>query len=233
MSPASAIALGFLLGLRHAADPDHLAAVGTIVSEGTSARRASWVGALWGLGHGLALLPVALLVILLRVEIEPRVATLLELGVALMLIGLAARTLRQLGRGFTVHVHPHRHGARRHVHFHFHVNESDASGAHAHDHGATRPLLVGMVHGLAGSAALMLLVLTTIAEPALALLYVAVFAAGSTLGMVLMSSLLGLPLRLAEGRRSRGVHLALRGLAGCASLAIGLTMIWELAVRGA
>ncbi len=232
MSPASAIVLGFLLGLRHAADADHVAAVGTIVSEGASARRASWIGALWGLGHGLALLPVAALVILLRVEIEPRIATLLELGVALMLIGLAARTLRQLGRGFTVHVHPHEHGGRRHVHSHFHVRESEAPGAHAHDHAATRPLLIGMVHGLAGSAALMLLVLSTIAEPAVALLYVAVFAVGSTLGMVLLSALLGLPLRLAE-RRSRGVHLALRGLAGCASLAIGVTMIWELAVRGA
>jgi hypothetical protein len=233
MTAASAIAFGFLLGLRHAADADHLAAVTTIVTERSSPRHASLVGALWGLGHGLALLPVALVVIVLRVEIEPRVATLFELGVALMLVVLAVRTLRQLARGFTVHVHPHRHGGRRHVHFHVHdhVDPGDAGAAdaaHAHDHRGVRPLLVGMVHGLAGSAALMLLVLSTISEPAVALLYVAVFAVGSTLGMVLVSLAVGLPLHLTDGRFRR-LNLALRGAAGCASLGIGVTMIYELA----
>jgi len=229
MTAASAIAFGFLLGLRHAADADHLAAVTTIVTEHSSPRRASLVGALWGLGHGLAVLPVALVVILLRVEIEPRVATLLELGVAVMLVALAVRTLRALAGGVTVHVHPHRHGGRRHVHLHAHEH---AGHAHAHDHGAVRPLLVGMVHGLAGSAALMLLVLTTISDPALALVYVAVFAIGSTLGMVLVSLLVGLPLHLTGGRFRRA-NLALRGAAGCASLAVGVTMIWEIASSAA
>lgn len=241
MSFASALFLGFVLGLKHAVDADHLAAVSTIVTERSGLLRSSLVGALWGLGHGLALLPAAIAVIVLRLEIGAGVAALLELGVAVMLIWLALRTLLELARGATLHLHVHRHGAHRHVHLHLHAREEDLAAEHdhvslAHDHAAhpigVRPLLVGMVHGLAGSAALMLLVLSTIPSPALGLVYVAVFAAGSTLGMVATSLVVGLPMQLTASRFA-GAGLALRGLAGCASLGVGLTMIHHLATRGA
>lgn len=238
MTIASALLLGFVLGLKHAVDADHLAAVATIVSERSSLLRSTLIGASWGLGHSLALLPVALAVVLLRVEIGPRLAHALETCVALMLIGLALDSLRKLVRGDTLHVHAHQHAAQRHVHPHFHPAGA-ATAARApelHDdtvHGLSlKSALVGLVHGLAGSAALMLLVLSTIPERPLALLYVALFAVGSTLGMVATSLAIGLPLRFTARRFARA-NLALRALAGCFSLAVGTSMLYQLALRGA
>jgi len=232
---ASALVLGFVLGLKHAVDADHLAAVATIVSERSSLLRASLVGAAWGLGHSLALVPIALAVVLLRVEIGPQLERALETGVALMLIGLAFDSLRRLLRGDTLHLHPHRHAERRHVHPHFH-RAGETSTAGVHDDGAHRlslkPVLVGLVHGLAGSAALMLLVLSTIPERSLALLYVVLFAVGSTLGMVVTSLALGAPLRFTARRFARA-NLALRALACGFSLVVGTSMLYQLVLRGA
>jgi hypothetical protein len=234
---ASALLLGFVLGLKHAVDADHLAAVATIVSERSSLLRSSLIGASWGLGHSLALVPMALAVVLLRVEIGPQLARMLEIGVALMLIGLALDSLRKLARGDTLHVHAHRHAEQRHVHPYFHAAGADAvRGTPPHDDGghglSLKPVLVGLVHGLAGSAALMLLVLSTIPERSLALLYVALFAAGSTLGMVATSLALGVPMRFTARRFARA-NLALRALAGCFSLVVGASMLYQLALRGA
>jgi len=239
MSATSALILGFLLGLKHAVEADHLAAVSTIVTEHSSLWRSSLVGALWGLGHSLALVPMAIAIVYLRIEISPRLASALEMGVAVMLIGLALNTFRKLAQGSTLHVHVHRHAGRRHLHPHFHAADHSPERAHVlapHDdaaHGLSlRPIAVGMMHGLAGSAALMLLVLSTIPEPVRAVLYVAVFALGSTLGMVGMSLLVGLPMRLTAIRFAR-LNLALRGLAGCFSLVVGLTMVYQLLLAGA
>lgn len=140
--------LGFLLGLKHAVEADHLAAVSTIVSEHATLWRSSAVGALWGLGHSLALVPIAIAVVFLRIEVSPRVATALEAGVAVMLIGLALSTFRKLAAGATLHVHVHAHGDRRHLHPHFHVADEAMGHAGApHDHAARgiglRPLVVG------------------------------------------------------------------------------------------
>lgn len=237
MTIASALLLGFVLGLKHAVDADHLAAVATIVSERSSLLRSTLVGAAWGLGHSLALVPIALAVVLLRVEISPRVEQVLETGVALMLIGLALDSLRRLARGDTLHLHVHRHAARRHVHPHFHTvddaHAARAAGAEDEAHRlALKPVLVGLMHGLAGSAALMLLVLSTIPERSTAILYVALFAVGSTLGMVATSLALGLPLRFTARRFARA-NLALRALAGSFSLIVGVSMLYELVLRGA
>lgn len=240
MTIASALLLGFVLGLKHAVDADHLAAVATIVSERSSLLRSTLVGAAWGLGHSLALVPIALAVVLLRVEISPRLEHALETGVALMLIGLAIDSLRRLARGDTLHVGAHRHATRRHVHPHFRPAGEDraTSGAvPADDDDAAhrlglKPVLVGLMHGLAGSAALMLLVLSTIPERSTAILYVALFAVGSTLGMVATSLALGLPLRFTARRFARA-NLALRALAGSFSLVVGASMLYELTLRGA
>lgn len=230
MTIASALLLGFVLGLKHAVDADHLAAVATIVSERSSLARASLVGAAWGLGHSLALVPIALAVVLLRVEIGPQLERALEIGVALMLIGLALDSLRRLTRGDTLHVHAHRHAERHHVHPHFHrADEAFTDGSHRL---GLKPVLVGLVHGLAGSAALMLLVLSTIPERSLAVLYVLLFAVGSTLGMVATSLALGAPLRFTARRFARA-NLALRALACGFSLVVGTSMLYQLVLRGA
>ena len=221
VSALGVLGLGFVLGLRHALDVDHVAAVSTIVTQRRSLWASSLVGAVWGLGHTAALLAVGLVVIGLRAEIPPRLASLFELGVAAMLIALGANLLWTIARGGRVHVHTHAHGGRAHVHPHVH-----ASGAVRHDHGfgaGRRPFLVGLVHGLAGSAALMLAVLATIPSRPLALAYVAVFGAGSIGGMLVMGALLGVPLALAAERFARA-DVFLRVGAGVGSVVVGAVL---------
>jgi len=220
------LAFGFVLGLRHALEVDHLAAVSTIVSQRRSVGSATLVGALWGVGHTVALFVMALVVIGLHAEIPPSVARALELVVAAMLIGLGLNLLRTLGRGGRLHIHAHSHDGRLHVHPHVHpVDAAD------HRHGPLRrPLLVGIVHGLAGSGAVMLVVVAAIPSPALALAYVLVFGAGSIGGMVAMSALLGMPIVLAA-ERFRHAEPITRACAALGSVAVGVLIVWEIAIR--
>jgi hypothetical protein len=223
-TPAAVLGLGFLLGIRHALDVDHLAAVSTIVSARRSVWSSSLIGALWGLGHTASLLAVAVAVVALHAEIPPRLGLALELGVAAMLIGLGVNVLWTLVRGGSLHHHAHTHGPGRHVHPHLH-----ASGA-SHQHRVRRPFLVGLVHGLAGSAALMLAVVATIPSPVVALAYVAVFGAGSIGGMAAMSALLGAPLALLGARFARAEG-ALGASAAVASVVVGALLAWRLGVQ--
>jgi sulfite exporter TauE/SafE len=186
--------LGFTLGLRHALDPDHIAAVSTLVSESRSVWRSTLVGTSWGLGHTAALLAAGIAVIGLKVTIPESVAHSMEKGVAIMLVLLGARAVQTALRGWTIHRHAHSHV--RGAHAHFHVHPPGADNVHQHKHvlafGA-RPFLVGMVHGLAGSAGLMLLVLSTITSVLAGFAYIIVFGLGSTAGMLLMSGLISVP----------------------------------------
>lgn len=225
-SPVALLVFGFVLGLRHALDVDHLAAVSTIVSERRSVWASSLVGALWGLGHTVALLVVGVAVIALHTEIPPSVARGLELGVAIMLVGLGANLLRTLRRGGRLHLHSHAHGGRVHVHPHLH----EVGAAHHHLRPGRRPFLVGLMHGLAGSAALMLAVAATIPSPILALTYVAVFGCGSIGGMMAMSTLVGVPLGLAADRFARAEGVV-RACAALASVAVGLALAWRIGVE--
>ncbi len=231
------LGLGFVLGLKHATEADHLVAVATIVSEQRSVWRSSAVGALWGVGHTAALLAVGLLVLFMRVTIPPRVAALLEFGVALMIILLGTRVLYFLLRDRRrVHVHTHRHGERVHTHLHFHDEHDEHQPAAPHPprharHGLSglRPLLVGAIHGLAGSAALTLLILTEVVRGgsrALGLYWLLLFGAGSVGGMLLMSTLISLPFALTAARFER-INTPVRLVAGLASVAFGLFYAWE------
>jgi ABC-type nickel/cobalt efflux system permease component RcnA len=227
-TPLALLGLGFLLGVRHALDLDHLAAVSTIVGERRGLRGSSLVGALWGLGHTAALLVVAALVVAFRTEIPPAVAHGLELAVALMLIGLGVNLLRTLWMGGRIHVHVHDHDGRRHAHPHVHgAAEAHEGAGHHAPWRRRRPFLVGLVHGLAGSVGLMLAVLATISTPALALAYVVAFGCGSIGGMAAMSALMGLPLAVAAERFSRA-EVALRACAAVASVVVGLGVAWRV-----
>lgn len=229
--PLATLGLGFALGLRHAFDVDHLAAVSTLVSQRRGLLRSSAVGALWGLGHTLALLAVGVAVIALGAHVPPAVASALELAVAAMLVWLGVQVLWTVHRGGTVHVHVHEHDGRRHIHAHVHAPAlGEATATHHHRMPPGRPLLVGMVHGLAGSAALMLAVLATIPSPALAVAYLAAFGLGSTSAMVAMSVVLGAPLALAGTRMARA-DVALRLAAGTGSIAVGLLLAWRIGVE--
>jgi len=220
------LGFGFVLGLRHALDVDHLAAVSTIVSQRRSVRAAALVGAVWGVGHTLATLAAAVVIVGLRADVPPLVAAALELGVAAMLVVLGANLLLTLHRGGRLHVHGHAHGGRAHRHLHVHAPGD--KGPHRHGvSAARRPLLVGLVHGLAGSAALMLAVVATIRSTPLALAYVAVFGIGSIAGMVAMSALLGVPLALASQRFARA-EAVIGGCAAVASIAVGVGLAWHI-----
>ena len=227
-TPAALLAFGFVLGIRHALDVDHLAAISTILSERRSLWRSSLVGAVWGLGHTAALLVVAIVMIGLHARIPPRVAMTLELGVAAMLVGLGLNLLWTLWRGGRVHHHAHAHGGRLHVHPHVHV-PAGRSAERSHHH-VRRPFLVGLVHGLAGSAGLMLVVTASIPQPALALAYVALFGLGSIGGMATMSVLLGAPLVLV-GERFARAEGTIRACAGIGSVVVGVLLAWELGVQ--
>ncbi|HLL76331.1 MAG TPA: hypothetical protein VK421_13855 [Pyrinomonadaceae bacterium] len=236
ITTTSALALGFVLGLRHAVDADHLAAVSAIVSERRSVLGASLLGGLWGVGHAVSLVAAALAVILFDLRVGERAALLLEACVGVMLVALGANALRKLGRGGRLHLHFHRHGGREHAHPHVH-GETDLAREHgraerpAHTHHGlrldSRTVLVGMLHGLAGSAALMLLVISTVESRLAGLLYVAVFGVGSAGGMMLMGALVSLPMRLTAVRFARA-NILIRGAAGLFSAGLGLLMIYEI-----
>jgi sulfite exporter TauE/SafE len=228
LSILSLLAFGFVLGLKHAVDADHLAAVSTMASERRSLLGASLIGALWGVGHTISLTVAGIVVIVLNFQISETVKQSLEFCVGLMLVGLGVNALRKLATGGRIHIHVHEHGGQ--VHAHPHVHESaPREEPHTH-HGlrfGARPLLIGMVHGLAGSAALMLLVLTTISSSFIGFLYIGIFGAGSIGGMMIMSTLFALPARLTAQRFARA-NFALRCLAGVFSLSFGLFMVYEI-----
>lgn len=222
LSTISILMIGFALGLQHAIEADHLAAISTIVSEKKSLLTASIVGGLWGLGHTIALLATGAFVIFLKVQISETVEARLEAVVGGMLILLGLNALRKLFRADKIHVHAHEHGKREHVHIHTHGNEPEES----HHRFSPRSVLVGMVHGLAGSAALMLLILPVIPSSSLALLYIMIFGLGSIGGMMAMSFLIGLPFHFTAGRFeffNRGI----RFLAGVFSLTLGSFVVYE------
>ena len=225
-TPAALLGFGFVLGIRHAFDVDHLVAMSTILSERRSLRRASLVGAAWGIGHTTALVGVAIGAVALRARIPPGLTTVLELGVAAMLIGLGLNLLWTLWHGGRVHYHAH--GGRLHVHPHVHRPGSQPEGG-GHHH-VRRPFVVGLVHGLAGSAGLMLAVVASIPQPALALAYVVLFGLGSMGGMAAMSVLFGAPLLLVGDHFARAEG-ALRACVALASVVVGVLLAWEIGVR--
>lgn len=207
---------GSLLGMRHALEPDHLAAVTTLVSRERSTLRGAWLGLCWGLGHTASLVVVGAILVLLRTEMPASLTSAFEFGVALMLVGLGVRAIVLAARqGPDGPLHLHRHGGIVHSH------TTGATHVHLGDWTlARRPLLVGAVHGLAGSGALTALVLTTIPTTAARVAYLVLFGLGSTLGMAALSGLLGWPLARMGTHQAvaRGISLAV----GCATTALGI-----------
>ena len=211
VSVGSLMTLGFLLGLRHATEADHLAAISTIVTERRSLLSSLIVGGFWGFGHTLALLIAGVAVLLLRYQMTDGIAHALELCVGIMLVLLGANVLRTLLHRGTSHGHDH---------------ATIGSPSQADAWLVARPLLVGMVHGLAGSAPLLLLTLTVMLSPLAAFSYMAVFGVGSMMGMAIMSLLISLPARLTVERFAR-TNVALRGFSGLVSVGLGLFIVYE------
>jgi ABC-type nickel/cobalt efflux system permease component RcnA len=226
-SLTAALGVGFLLGLRHAADADHVAAVSAFVAQHRSLARSCLLGTFWGAGHTAALLVAGGATIAFKLTISPAVERGLETLVAFVLVLLGGQVLlRSLG-SVELHRHDHAHGDQVHRHVHAHVG---AHSTHGHTHLlrlGRRPFLVGVLHGMAGSAALVLLVLSTIAHPLGGLLYIVVFGVGSTVGMLCLSGLIALPLALTAGRGT-ALNRILQVAAGASSLGLGLWLVWDL-----
>jgi high-affinity nickel permease len=229
---ATVAGVGFVLGLRHALDPDHVVAVTTLASQKIGLRRTSVVGAFWGLGHALSLGVVGGLILALRLKVPPAASHALEAGVAVMLVALGTLALRRALR-LRLHAHPHQHDGTTHVHFHAHHRQETQVHRHPHPfQGGLRPFLVGLVHGLAGSAGLALLALAAAPTLAAGLAYLVIFGVGSIAGMLLLSALMSVPLSYVEARYA-ALHRAVQIAAGAVSVAFGLYLLWEHVVGAA
>lgn len=238
------LAVGFLLGMQHATDPDHVIAVSTIVSRERSLRAAILVGAFWGLGHTLTILGVGSAIVLFNLVIPPRVVLAMELAVGLMLILLGVLNLGGLrnwltGNAGKAHSHPHSHGDYVHTHPHQHQPERhphapeqtplarlDRSFRGWRPYQAVRPLVVGIVHGLAGSAAIALLVLATIRSARGAIAYLLVFGIGTMAGMVLITLAIGSTITYTQTRFQR-LGSVLATAAGVISLVFGFFLVYR------
>jgi len=244
----SILVLGFLLGMRHALEADHLAAVASLATRSRSLLHTVSQGAAWGLGHTLTLLLAGGICLLASVAIPARLARGFEVGVGIMLLGLGAEVLYRARRRH-VHLHVHRHeDGTVHLHAHAHAPaevHGHASGEAAHGaghralphvHSHPRPildgagfprraLLVGLVHGLAGSAALLLLTVSTLSSRWLGLAYILLFGLGSILGMAILSAVIAVPLR-GTARLLTRAYIAVEVLTGLSTVAIGA---WVLA----
>lgn len=239
----SAAGLGFLLGMRHATDADHVVAISTIVSRQRTFSAAAVIGALWGLGHTVTVTLVGLLIIVFGLAISPPVGLALELLVGLMLILLGVLTLtgtmgRLVERYAPPHEHPHAHDGRAHTHTHDLAHELEALGGPSGGPiGGTigrlgafhvlRPITIGLVHGLAGSAAIALLVLASVPDAVGQVVYLAVFNIGVIAGMGMITSVVGVPFVLASTRFSR-LHRVLVLASGAVSLVLGLLLVYEV-----
>jgi high-affinity nickel-transport protein len=245
----SIAALGFFLGMRHATDADHVIAITTIVSRQRSIRHAASIGILWGLGHTITILGVGSAIIIFGVVIPPRVGLSMEFSVGLMLVLLGMLNLSGMMRWITemitpfrseqiknphaggnpVHTGPHYHGLVGHSHVGdaVSVNWMDRAFGSLGIYQVVRPFVVGIVHGLAGSAAVALLVLTTIRVPAWAIFYLLVFGLGTVAGMMLITAAIAIPFQLSGNRFAR-INRCLALASGFASLAFGLFIVYHM-----
>lgn len=235
----AALALGVVLGLRHSLDPDHVVAVSTIVSQYRNPLRSFWVGVSWGLGHTTTLLIIGVVIIALRLTIPDRLALLLEFFVGVMLVALGA----QVVYGFIkkkVHQHSHDHKEEDHLHFHSHAQAQEKAQAekveHHSDTGVGKPFLrkksyvVGLVHGVAGSAALTLLVLASIDSPWAGLVYILLFGLGSILSMGVMTIFISFPF-VYSANRLPNLNRVIQFGVGTLSILFGLFLMYEIGFR--
>ena len=234
---AAAVILGFLLGLKHATDADHVVAVATIVNDSKNIQRGLWIGASWGIGHTTPLLIIGVLILLFKeilLDQYDRISHIFEFGVGIMLVFLGIQVYWNL-RKSRLHAHEHEHDNGLHVHIH--GTHSPTEDPHQKvDHGFLRfgqpvfrlkSFMIGMVHGLAGSAAVMLALLPTISSFWIGVLYLVLFGIGTVLSMSLITLLLGIPFALTGSNKK--LYAGVTGVAGGLSIIFGLALMSDIA----
>ena len=227
----SLLTLGFLIGMRHALEADHLAAVASITSQNTSLKASMKHGAVWGLGHTLTLFAFGSSILWIGSEIPETIANYLELAVGVMLVFLGIDVIRRLIKD-RIHYHAHQH-QQKDPHFHAHSHAGDGEhdkSTHQHGHSSAFPyktLCIGFMHGMAGSAALIILTLGTIDSIGLGIIYILLFGVGSIVGMALISVVIAIPLK-ASSNRLTWVHNSLQGAIGVFTVGLGLTIVHQM-----
>lgn len=230
------LSLGFLIGMRHAMETDHLAAVASLATRSRSVSDTIRQGAVWGMGHTITLFAFGSLVLLLDAVVPEVLAQSLEFLVGLMLLGLGTDVLRRLLRD-RIHFHVHRHAdGRLHYHAHSHAGESGHPAVHRHGHGKShdfplRALFVGVMHGMAGSAPLILLTLQAVHSPLAGMVYIALFGIGSIAGMAAMSVIIAIPLRYSASGLT-WLHSGLQAVIGVITLVVGGVMVYDIGITG-
>lgn len=228
------LGLGFLLGMQHALEADHIAAVSSIAARRTDVSDIVKHGLTWGLGHTLTLFVFAGAAIVIGHAIPEQLARPLETAVGVMLVGLGAHVLWRLWcDGVHFHQHGH-HDGTEHFHVHSHVNEPipHQKSSHEHQHGFRwRSLLVGLMHGMAGSAALLVLAIAQAKDPVYGIFYVLLFGIGSMLGMGALSTLIAVPLAV-SARSLTWANRSLQCLVGAVTIGIGAMTIYSTASVG-
>jgi len=220
--------LGFVLGIRHALDPDHLVAVSTIVSRNNSVVRSSVAGVLWGVGHTASLFVCGTIVLALRLSIPQSFIAAAESAVAVMLVLLGINALWRAVKNSRLHVHVHTHDGRRHAHFHVHKPDAPAVHDHSHDFNiGFRSFLIGTLHGLAGTGALMLLVIAAAPSFLAGSVYILTFGLGSIGGMLVLSSVISIPF-VVSARFFQAFNNGLQFVTGLTSIGLGLFWIASL-----
>ena len=235
----AAIILGLLLGLKHATDADHVVAVTTMVSEFKNPLRSLWVGASWGLGHTTPLLILGIIILVFKEVVLDRyetVAPVLEFGVAIMLVFLGLQVFWNLSRGTLLHTHQHDHDDGPHMHIHGTHDAEEAPEVETPHwkFSAGKPFfrmksfVIGIIHGLAGSAAVMLVLLPTIDSFIAGLLYIILFGAGTIISMSIITIIISVPFAL-SGNNIK-LNNVVNGVAGLASILFGLALGSDLAL---
>ncbi|PCJ73681.1 MAG: high frequency lysogenization protein HflD [Rhodobacteraceae bacterium] len=220
--------LGLLVGMAHAFEADHMAAIGALASSGKATpKRLAFLGASWGMGHTTTLFIIALPVILFGVILTERFAAGMEFAIGIMLVGLGAQVFYKLWKA-RVHLHLHEHGGKRHFHAHSHAGETmpHSENPHHHQHRAfsIRAYAVGLAHGAAGSAGLVALAAAATQNAVTALVYIMVFGVGSILGMAALTYAASWPLRLAEKTASKLLK-TVQMATGVAAVTVGVMVM--------
>ena len=224
----------FLLGIRHATEADHVAAVATLATRSPRPAQIAGVAAVWGVGHTAALLFFGSILLAINISLPAGASRVLESAVGVMLIVLGCDVLLRVRRK-KIHLHVHEHGGVRHIHAHSHQGElAHNSSDHRHDHARglmPRALVVGGIHGLAGTAGLMLISLQALHSVAWALVYLVLFGLGSILGMVGVSLVISLPLGFSASRVT-WFSGRLEGALGLAAIFFGCWIAVQAALYG-
>ena len=223
----TSLSFGFTVGLMHAFDPDHVVAMSTMVSRERSIRRSSLLGAIWGLGHTTSLALVGLAVLALQLTIPPSLSKGMELAVAMMIVALGGHLIWQSAKELRLHRRTHSHDGPEHTHVHLHSNSDPIGHYHHVSRSHKKTFAIGIIHGLAGSAALTLAVMTSMTSAMQGLLYILVFGLGSIGGMLLMSALMSMPFAVL-GKWVSGWQRPAQGMIGMLAVSFGLYFAWSV-----